>query len=51
MLDDPEVDADLKGSAELLASLYEGIGRHLERFTSQNSGIHDVVEERPIGSP
>ena len=51
MLDDPEVDADLKGSAELLASLYEDIGRHLERFTSQNSGIHDDVVERPIGSP
>ena len=51
MLDDPEVDAAQKGSAKLLASLYEGIGRHLEKFRSQNFRIHDVVVERPIGSP
>jgi transcriptional regulator with XRE-family HTH domain len=51
MLDDPEVDADQKGYAKLLASLYEGIGRHLENFSSQNFGTHDVVGERPVSGP
>jgi transcriptional regulator with XRE-family HTH domain len=48
MLDDPEVDADEKGYAELLASLYEGIGGDLENFSSQNFGTYDIVGERPV---
>jgi hypothetical protein len=51
MLNDPEVDADQKDYADLLASLYEGIGRHLENFSSQNVGIYDVVGEQPVGGP
>jgi transcriptional regulator with XRE-family HTH domain len=51
MLDDPEVDADQKGQAELLASLYEGIGGDLENFSSQNFRTHDVVGERPVSGP
>ena len=51
MLDDPEVDSDQKGCAEMLASLYEGIGGDLENFSSQNFRTHDIVGERPVSGP